>query len=108
MCYTGSVKTGKLVYESGAKNFIPVYAELGGKDPVIVTENADPIDSARIIHRASVQATGQACQSIERVYVHESIAEDLINELARLADEVELNYPNIRDCLLYTSPSPRD
>ena len=97
VCFTGSVKTGKLVYESGAKNFIPVYAELGGKDPVIVTENADPIDSARIILRASVQATGQACQSIERVYVHESIAEDLINELARLADEVELNYPNIRE-----------
>ena len=97
VCFTGSVKTGKLVYESGARNFIPVYAELGGKDPVIVTENADPKDSAKIILRASVQATGQACQSIERVYVHESIAEDLINELVRLADEVKLNYPNIRE-----------
>jgi len=62
-----------------------------------VTENADPKDSAKIILRASVQATGQACQSIERVYVHESIAEDLINELVRLADEVKLNYPNIRE-----------
>ncbi len=97
VCFTGSVKTGKLVYENGARNFIPVYAELGGKDPVIVTENADPKDSAKIILRASVQATGQACQSIERVYVHESIAEDLINELVRLADEVKLNYPNIRE-----------
>jgi succinate-semialdehyde dehydrogenase/glutarate-semialdehyde dehydrogenase len=64
---------------------------------VIVTENAEPKESAKIILRASVQATGQACQSIERVYVHESIAEELTKELARLADEVQLNYPNIRE-----------
>ena len=97
LCFTGSVKTGKLVYESGARNFIPVYAELGGKDPVIVTENADPIDSARIILRASVQATGQACQSIERVYVHQSIADQFIESLADQASKVTLNYPNVRE-----------
>ena len=96
LCFTGSVKTGKLVYESGARNFIPVYAELGGKDPVIITENADPIDSARIVLRASVQATGQACQSIERVYVHKSIAEKFTESLAQQASEVTLNYPDVR------------
>ena len=96
LCFTGSVKTGKLVYESGARNFIPVYAELGGKDPVIITEHADPIDSARIVLRASVQATGQACQSIERVYVHKSIAEKFTESLAQQASEVTLNYPDVR------------
>ena len=97
LCFTGSVKTGKLVYESGAKNFIPVYAELGGKDPVIITENADPLDSARIVLRASVQATGQACQSIERVYVHKSIADKFTESLAQQASEVTLNYPDVRE-----------
>ena len=96
LCFTGSVKTGKLVYESGARNFIPIYAELGGKDPVIITEHADPIDSARIVLRASVQATGQACQSIERVYVHKSIAEKFTESLAQQASEVTLNYPDVR------------
>ena len=96
LCFTGSVKTGKLVYESGARNFIPVYAELGGKDPVIITEHADPIDSARIVLRASVQATGQACQSIERVYVHKSIAEKFTESLAQQASDVTLNYPDVR------------
>ena len=96
LCFTGSVKTGKLVYESGARNFIPVYAELGGKDPVIITEHADPIDSARIVLRASVQATGQACQSIERVYVHKSIVEKFTESLAQQASEVTLNYPDVR------------
>ena len=96
LCFTGSVKTGKLVYESGARNFIPVYAELGGKDPVIITEHADPIDSARIVLRASVQATGQACQSIERVYVHKSIVEKFTESLAQQASEVTWNYPDVR------------
>ena len=63
---------------------------------MIVTENADPLESARIILRASVQATGQACQSIERVYVHQSIADQLIESLAEQASEVTLNYPDVR------------
>ena len=95
LCFTGSVKTGKIVYQSGAENFIPIYAELGGKDPVIITENADPKDSAKIVLRASVQATGQACQSIERVYIHTSIAEAFTSELVQLSEQVEINYPNI-------------
>ena len=95
LCFTGSVKTGKIVYQSGAENFIPIYAELGGKDPVIITENADPKDTAKIVLRASVQATGQACQSIERVYVHSSIAEAFTSELVRLSDQVKINYPDI-------------
>ena len=95
LCFTGSVKTGKIVYKSGAENFIPIYAELGGKDPVIITENADPKNSARVVLRASVQATGQACQSIERVYIHSSIAEEFASELVVLAQQVEINYPDI-------------
>ena len=97
LCFTGSVKTGKIVYESGARNFIPIYAELGGKDPVIITKDADPEDTARIVLRASVQATGQACQSIERVYVHKSIAEKFTESLAKQASEVTLNYPDVRE-----------
>ena len=58
VCFTGSVKTGKMVYESGARNFIPVYAELGGKDPVIVTENADP-KAERVFFLVSGLALGR-------------------------------------------------
>ncbi len=95
LCFTGSVKTGKIVYQSGAENFIPIYAELGGKDPVIITENADPKDTAKIVLRASVQATGQACQSIERVYIQSSIAEAFTSELVRLSEQVKINYPDV-------------
>jgi acyl-CoA reductase-like NAD-dependent aldehyde dehydrogenase len=68
---TGSVKTGRLVAEHAARRFIPAFLELGGKDAVIICASADPDHAARIVLRAAVQATGQACQSLERVYVHE-------------------------------------
>jgi acyl-CoA reductase-like NAD-dependent aldehyde dehydrogenase len=66
---TGSVRTGRIVAEHAARRFIPAFLELGGKDPVIVTADADVARAARIIVRASLLASGQACQSLERVYV---------------------------------------
>jgi acyl-CoA reductase-like NAD-dependent aldehyde dehydrogenase len=70
---TGSVKTGRIVAEHAARRFIPAFLELGGKDAVIICASADPDRAAQIVLRSSVQATGQACQSLERVYVHHSL-----------------------------------
>jgi acyl-CoA reductase-like NAD-dependent aldehyde dehydrogenase len=95
IAFTGSVKTGRIVAEACARRFIPAFLELGGKDPCIVLASADPADAARIVLRASVQATGQACQSLERVYVHESIYDDFISALTDGASALDLNYPDI-------------
>ncbi len=95
IAFTGSVATGRAVAEASARNFIPCFLELGGKDPAIVLSSADPKLAAKIVLRASVQATGQACQSLERIYVDESRYEEFVDELIALADEVTLNYPNI-------------
>lgn len=95
VCFTGSVRTGRLVAESCARHFIPAFLELGGKDPAIVLPGADPARAASILLRASVQATGQACQSLERVYVHEQDHDALLAELKRQASEVRLNWPDI-------------
>lgn len=95
VCFTGSVRTGRLVAEGCARHFIPAYLELGGKDPAIVLPGADPARAASILLRASVQATGQACQSLERVYVHERDHDALLAELLRQAREVRLNWPDM-------------
>jgi acyl-CoA reductase-like NAD-dependent aldehyde dehydrogenase len=95
IAFTGSVRTGRLVGEACARHFIPCFLELGGKDPCIVLPDADVADAARIVLRASVQATGQACQSLERVYVHADQAEAFAAELARQAEQLQLNYPDI-------------
>jgi succinate-semialdehyde dehydrogenase/glutarate-semialdehyde dehydrogenase len=96
MAFTGSVATGRLVAESCARRFIPVFLELGGKDPAVVLPSANPVQAAKTVLRASVQATGQACQSLERVYVHESGFDAFVKALVEMAEAVELNYPDIR------------
>jgi acyl-CoA reductase-like NAD-dependent aldehyde dehydrogenase len=69
VAFTGSVATGRKVAEAAARAFIPAFLELGGKDPAIVLHGSDLERAATAILRASVVGTGQACQSLERVYV---------------------------------------
>ena len=95
VCFTGSVATGRKVAEACARAFIPANLELGGKDPMIVLASADPVSAATIALRASVSANGQACQSIERLYVHRSIAELFLAALVEQAEAVDLNWPDI-------------
>jgi acyl-CoA reductase-like NAD-dependent aldehyde dehydrogenase len=95
VCFTGSVKTGRAVGRSAAEHFIPAFLELGGKDPVIVTETADLELATDVVLRASVLATGQACQSLERVYVHDSIYDRFVARLVEKASGVPINYPDI-------------
>ena len=71
--FTGSVTTGKHVALAAAARLIPVVLELGGKDPMIVLEDADiEVASSAAVWGAFVNA-GQTCLSVERCYVHRSI-----------------------------------
>ncbi|MEP3226224.1 MAG: aldehyde dehydrogenase family protein [Parasphingorhabdus sp.] len=96
ICFTGSVSTGQKVGEAAARAFIPSSLELGGKDPMIILASADPETAAATALRASIVNTGQACQSIERVYVAQAIAEPFLNSLVEQANAVQLNYPDIK------------
>ncbi len=95
IAFTGSVATGRKVGVAAAEAFIPASLELGGKDPMIILASADPVQAAATALRASVVNTGQACQSIERVYVAHAIAEPFIAALVDAANAVRLNYPDI-------------
>jgi succinate-semialdehyde dehydrogenase / glutarate-semialdehyde dehydrogenase len=95
IAFTGSVATGRKVGIAAAEAFIPASLELGGKDPMIILASADPVKAAATALRASVVNTGQACQSIERVYVAREIAEPFIAALVDAASAVRLNYPDI-------------
>jgi len=95
VAFTGSVATGRKVGEAAARAFIPASLELGGKDPMIILASADPDRAADVALRASVLNTGQACQSIERVYVARAIAEPFLAALTAKAKAVRLNFPDI-------------
>ncbi len=96
VAFTGSVATGRKVASAAASQFIPAYLELGGKDPAIIMPGADLARAATSILRASVAATGQACQSLERIYVHESDAQAFLEQLTAVAQQVELTNANPR------------
>jgi succinate-semialdehyde dehydrogenase / glutarate-semialdehyde dehydrogenase len=95
VCFTGSVKTGRLVARAAAEHFIPAFLELGGKDPVIVTQSANLELATDVVLRASVLASGQACQSLERVYVQEAIYDRFVERLVEKARAVTINYPDL-------------
>jgi acyl-CoA reductase-like NAD-dependent aldehyde dehydrogenase len=95
VCFTGSVPTGRKVARHCAERFIPAFLELGGKDPAIVLPSADLDNAATAILRSAAGLTGQACQSLERIYVHESVKDEFLRLLVEKAKQVRINWPDI-------------
>ena len=95
ICFTGSVETGRKVAVGCAQRLIPANLELGGKDPLIIAPGADLDAATTLALRASVLATGQACQSIERVYVPDDLLPEFVELLTEKAEAVTLNSQDI-------------
>jgi acyl-CoA reductase-like NAD-dependent aldehyde dehydrogenase len=86
--FTGSTATGRKVMRSAADGLKRVTLELGGNDPAIVLEDANPKDIAASIFQSTFLNSGQVCVSIKRAYVHEKVYDELCEELSALADAV--------------------
>jgi acyl-CoA reductase-like NAD-dependent aldehyde dehydrogenase len=73
LVFTGSVATGKRIAKAAAERLLPVLLELGGKDPMMVLDDADiDVASSAAVWGAFMNA-GQTCLSVERCYVHRSV-----------------------------------
>ena len=78
LVFTGSVATGKRIAAAAAERLLPVVLELGGKDPMLVLDDADiDVASSAAVWGAFVNA-GQACLSVERCYVHRRLYEKFL------------------------------
>lgn len=78
--FTGSYKTGQIIYEKVAHKMVPCQLELGGKDPVYVADDIENISAAAAgIADGAFYNNGQSCCAVERIYVHEKIYDDFIN-----------------------------
>mgnify|MGYP000571683410 CR=1 FL=1 len=95
VCFTGSVATGRQVAANAARHFIPAFLELGGNDPLIITASADLERATDVALRATCLATGQACQSLERVYVDRRIFDVFVKRLVEKASAIAPNWPDI-------------
>ncbi|MFD0029481.1 succinic semialdehyde dehydrogenase [Streptomyces sp. NPDC055059] len=90
VCFTGSTATGRTVAERAARRLVGASLELGGKNPLIVREDADVAAAATGTVVAAFANTGQMCIHIERVYVHEKVYEAFRAELVRATRALRL------------------
>lgn len=79
--FTGSPRVGKIVYEAAAKNLTPITLELGGKSPVIVTENANLDVAVKRIVWGKYLNAGQTCVAPDYVVVDKKIAKNFLDLL---------------------------
>ncbi len=100
--FTGSVGVGRKILGAMATGRYPrpCVAEMGGKNPCIVTEHADLDRAASGILRSAYGMGGQKCSATSRLYVHESVADGLFTLLERQIDAIRIGDPTKRETWL--------
>ena len=88
--FTGSAATGRLVAAAAGERLRPVTLELGGKDPLLVFEDADLDRAVAGALWGSFSNCGQVCSAVERIFVAQPLYEAFVEELARRARELRL------------------
>lgn len=88
--FTGSSATGAKVMERAARRLTPVSLELGGKDPMIVLEDADIDLAAHAAVWGAFFNAGQTCVSVERVYVLESVYDKFVAAVVRDVEKLKM------------------
>lgn len=92
--FTGSYKTGKYIYERIAHKLVPCQLELGGKDPVYVTNEVSNVKSVALgISDGVFYNNGQSCCSVERIYVHKEIYEEFVEEFIKEVQSWKIGNP---------------
>ncbi len=81
MIFTGSVRVGKYIMQKCSERLIPCTLELGGKDAMIVCDDAGLENAAKAAVWGGFCNSGQVCASVERIYVQEKIAQDFIHKV---------------------------
>jgi len=105
--FTGSVATGKKILAAAAKNMTPVVLELGGKDPMIVFEDANLELAAGAAVWGAFCNAGQSCSSVERLYVHERIADELTRKIVAKTRELKIGPGDREDVSIGAMSSER-
>ncbi len=88
--FTGSCATGAKVMERAARRLTPVSLELGGKDPMIVLEDADIDLAAHAAVWGAMFNAGQTCVSVERVYVLEPVYDQFVKAVVRDVEKLKM------------------
>ena len=88
--FTGSIPTGKKVMNSSSATLKRLTLELGGNDAGIVLDDIDPSAVAQDIIQGAFLNNGQTCAALKRLYVHESVHDELCEKLAEAATGIPM------------------
>ncbi len=88
--FTGSTETGREIVRSSADNLARLTLELGGNDPGIVLPGADARAIAEGLFWGIFINTGQTCAALKRLYVHDSVHDEVVAALAELAESIPM------------------
>ena len=88
--FTGSTATGRKIIESSAETIKRLTLELGGNDPGIVLEDADPVAIAEDLFWGAFINTGQTCAALKRLYVPDSLYDDVCAALVDVAGKMPM------------------
>src|SRR4029077_3143927 len=92
--FTGSYEVGMGIYKNFAKDFPkPVICEMGGKNPAIVTKNADLDKASDGVLRSAFGFGGQKCSACSRVYVEREVYDDFVAQLKTKTEAIKVGYP---------------
>jgi acyl-CoA reductase-like NAD-dependent aldehyde dehydrogenase len=92
--FTGSYKTGRYIYEKVAPKMVPCQCELGGKDPLYVTDDiADVKAVAAGTADGAFYNNGQSCCAVERIYVHEKVYDQYVEEFVKEVNSWKIGKP---------------
>ena len=99
--FTGSKDVGWDLFKDFSTEFPkPCITELGGKNPTIVTANADLDKAVEGVARSAFGFAGQKCSACSRVYVEEPVYDEFVTRLAKRANELVVGDPTDRDAYL--------
>lgn len=85
--FTGSTPVGQKILAASVNDLRHIVLELGGNDAAIVLSDVDIAEAAQKIFMSAFFNAGQTCACIKRLYVHESIYDDMVNALVDIADQ---------------------
>jgi acyl-CoA reductase-like NAD-dependent aldehyde dehydrogenase len=92
--FTGSYKTGKYIYERVAPKMVPCQCELGGKDPLYIADDVADVKSvAAGTADGAFYNNGQSCCAVERIYVHEKIYDQYVDEFTKEVKSWKIGKP---------------
>ena len=93
--FTGSYKTGLHIYQTVAPKMVPVQLELGGKDPLYVTEDVVDVKQAAVnAAEGAFYNNGQSCCAIERIYIAERIYDEFVEAFTEEVKSYKIGDPN--------------